>query len=287
MRKEPLKIEKRRAPFSRWRGSASVKRVVFSTKDGKPVLLTKTNNGFYAQGVYVGSVHWKDGKRQRVAIKRFRRYMSPQTVDRYSTTIGDLARAGVKLPKMGMVVLPAGTVIGGKIIKGRKIGGEVLKEPEAVQVSQLWGSSKRGSKMSTGGWDKTWSMFYDKAARHEAVGELAKVCNAGYVPSSDLLEPLYKTRHALPMDIDEVVKGNGANHVAGELVDAMVGMSKACEWKPKEFTYESRFKEFLAMVETAKKHANPEVRGALEAHLNESRLRAIRNRMEAEDTSEK
>lgn len=278
--REPLKgkPDKPNAPFGEWKSPADVKRVVFSTSGGKPVLLAKSNEGFYAKGIFVGSVHWKDGKRQRVAIKRFRREMPTEKVRAYSTAIKDLVNAGVKLPKMGMVVLPAGT----------RIGSEVLKRPEAVQVSQLWGSSKKGSKLAMGDmWSKTWSMFYDKDARHEAVGELTKVCNAGYVPSSDLLEPLYKTKHALPMDLDEVIRVSDANHLAGELVDTMVGMSKACEHNAGEYTYESRFKEFLEMVKTAKKHANPEVKKALEAHLDANRLKAIKSRMTSEDLDEK
>ncbi|MBU0636524.1 hypothetical protein KKE06_05865 [Candidatus Micrarchaeota archaeon] len=98
----------------------------------------------------------------------------------YQKVINDLVKAGVRLPKMAMTKLPSG---------------------EWVQVSQLFGSTRKGSKIV----DKS---FYieTREARKEAVVELTKIANAGYYPTRDSFERFKDiSKGIIPFDLDNQV----------------------------------------------------------------------------------
>ncbi len=139
--------------------------------------------------IYFGRLKLKEGKRPRVAIKRFINPLTSEEAKAYQQVIEDLHNAGVRLPKMGLILLPEGT----------KIGTEVLQDPEWVQVSQLFGATEKGSKLI----NKSNFKITDPTAKVEALIELTKVANAGYYPAEDLVEPfITQSKGVLPFDID-------------------------------------------------------------------------------------
>lgn len=98
------------------RTSDQVKTVNFSTDDdGNLRKLGERANG----AAYIGRVRFEDGTVKRVAIKRFKnrntgemRSMPDDEAQRYQQAIDDLTAAGVMIPKMGMVKIRAGTILG-------------------------------------------------------------------------------------------------------------------------------------------------------------------------------
>ena len=165
-------------------------RVSFSTNsEGNPILLG--GNTRRHTGVYVGRVHFKDGSINRVAIKRFGLLRNDEyAAQKTNEVIKHLVEAGVSLPKMRMIKLP----------KGTPFGKEQLVDDEWVLVSQLFGSTQKGSKLHP----KSWVLLSDKESRKEAVAELTKVTNAGYPPADDIIEPLMGKQGVVPFDLDEI-----------------------------------------------------------------------------------
>lgn len=159
--------------------SAKFRRATFSK--GK-------NGGFLKIGgnafgiVYAGRL-WLGAKPIRVAIKTFYTPLTDAAAQSYQRVISDLRAAGVRLPKMGIIKIPT----------------RVHPEGEWVQVSQLFGSSK-GSKIAA----KSQFFISNPAGRREAIAELTKVANAGYMPCSDIVEPFKEaSKGIMPLDIDQ------------------------------------------------------------------------------------
>lgn len=158
-------------------------RVKFSLGiEGTPVRI-----GGHGYGdVYIGRMRFRDGKWKRVAIKVFREQLSYEKASSYRACIARLLKAGVRLPKMGLV----------------KMKTQRAPDGEFVQVSQLFGSTSMGSKMT----NKADGNFKTGKARLEAVAELTKVANAGYMPETDLIEEFSGGKGAIPIDLDTIVK---------------------------------------------------------------------------------
>lgn len=211
--------------------------------------------------VFVGRLKLKDGKRPRVAIKRFINSLSHDEAKRYQQTIVDLHNAGVRIPKMGMVLLPPGT----------QIGNEVLKYSEWVQVSQLFGSTEKGSKLV----GKSHFKITDPKAKVEALIELTKVANAGYYPAEDIVEPFrVQAKGVIPFDIDMLA-------IEGK-TDVMTRAEKIVDIINDLFPHSERAYAF----EIANETAIPELRQALwhewrtvTREQQEQRTRERQNRM--------
>lgn len=149
--------------------------------------------GFAYGNIYVGSMRLQS-KNKRVAIKRFISKIDDKKASQYQQTIEDLIRAGVRLPKMGMV----------KLLKGTRIGQEILKDDEWVQVSEFFGINESGqlkSKLVNKGTFKNLT----ENQKRLALIELIKVVNAGYTPSGDLIEAFISKDFILPFDLDVIV----------------------------------------------------------------------------------
>lgn len=160
------------------------KRVNFS----HPVTIGGSNRG----NVYVGRLHFKDGTKPRVAIKTFHNGLSTETARQYQKVIDDLISAGIPLPKMGMALIPAGT----------KIGDFKIPTREWVQVSQLFGSTKKGSKLV---W-KSYLELAQQTEKEDAAKMFGKVANLGYSPTIDFVEPFRNKTGVVPIDIDLLVE---------------------------------------------------------------------------------
>jgi hypothetical protein len=108
-----------------------------------------------------------------------------------------------------------------KLPAGHKIGSETLKNPEWFQVMQLFGSSKKGSKLTE---QALMTYFGPMPARSEAVRIMTRAVNAGYSPHIDLVEPFKPetpTKWLLPFDVDVFARKpkKPVNERATELVN--------------------------------------------------------------------
>src|SRR3989344_5674142 len=82
-----------------WKGSAEVRRLLFSKSRGKLIRIGGRHRG----DIYIGRVVFEDGKRHRVAIKRFKIPLNDDRARRYQKVINELKEVGVRLPKMAMI----------------------------------------------------------------------------------------------------------------------------------------------------------------------------------------
>jgi len=157
--------------------------------DKKTKFSPKLGAGAYGR-VCFGRMKFQGGKTQRVAIKVFKEPLSDEKASNYQKVIDDLRNAGVRIPKMAMV----------KIDTGR------FNEPEWVQVSQLFGSISKGSKIAT---NSPWEHI-NLAQFEEGVVELTKAFNAGYYPSMEFFEPFRdSSKGGIPIDLDLLVEYSG------------------------------------------------------------------------------
>jgi len=179
------------APSERpsWKAPEDVEIVTFSARDdGTAVRLGGNDYG----RVFAGRMRFRDGSMSRVAIKTFLSPLSDGEAGDYGRAIEELKSAGVRIPKMGMVKLRTGT----------KIGTEELAHDEWAQISQLFGSVAKGSKIQ----GKSQGTLLSPKGRLEAVEELTKVANAGHYPVVDIFEPLAdESKGIIPLDIDTLV----------------------------------------------------------------------------------
>lgn len=172
-----------------WKTPEDVSLVTFSTDErGELIRLGGNTRG----NVYVGRMRFTDGSAHRVAIKRFHKNhrLSDEMAARYNTTISDLRESGVALPKMAAV----------KVKKGTHFGNLNLPDDEWMQVSQLFGSSKRKSKLRH---LTPFNAPESPQAKRDSIEQLTRVANAGYWPAYDIVQP-FKDREkgAVPIDID-------------------------------------------------------------------------------------
>ncbi len=219
------------------KGPQDVTRIKFSSGVGGKLVRI---GGFDYGSIYIGRMRFEGGKWKRVAIKVFKKPLTDEKVKLYRTCIARLTKAGVRLPKMGLV----------------KMKTKHAPKGEFVQVSQLFGSTGKGSKLT----NKIDANFTSKKARLEAVGELTKVANAGYLPEIDLVEEFTRGRKgAIPIDIDTLVtyeilfgpvKKGG---IADSLVSAIEKIGQTVEAK-----------EYKQFYDTAFKVASPSMKKALE-----------------------
>lgn len=215
-----------------------VQRIWFSTgSNGKRVRI----GGFHYADIYIGRMVI-DGKNHRVAIKVFKAHekLSDRRAKIYQSTINDLWKAGVMLPKTGMYKLP-------------KEGW--------VQVSQLFGSVKKYSKIV----NKSHLDIKSAKGRREAVEQSIKVANAGYFPALDLIEPFENRKKGIiPIDLDSVVKykimfgTKDPDKRALFVLDAVETIAQP--------TSNAEYKKLLGV---ALEHASPEMKKALKDRIVE------------------
>lgn len=165
-----------------WKKPEDVKRLSFSRD--KAGQLTRIG-GAFAGSVYIGRLIFNNGSKHRVAIKLFHKPISNEVAARYQKTIEDFRNAGVQIPKMAMLKIPT---------ERRPRRGEW------VMASQLFGSSKKGSKI----WNQTFlTLIRTAEGRSEATREFTKTANAGYIPYADLIEPFKDlSKGVIVIDID-------------------------------------------------------------------------------------
>ncbi len=156
-----------------------VKMVNFSTtEDGRLRKLGERANGV----VYFGRVRFDDGSIGRVAIKRFKdrhtgqmRSMDDAEANRYQNAIDALTENGVDLPKMGMVKLAAGTVLGRN--QGFTLEPEALKAGSPLEaVKRQRGVSQKvtGAQYSAGELTLSYTSGKKETLYEEAPGRFVK-----------------------------------------------------------------------------------------------------------------
>ncbi len=165
--------------MSPWKISAEVKKATLSkNKSGtlKPI------GGGSGGNIFVGRV-WFGRKPVRVAIKVFHSPISDEKAEQHNQAIAKLQAAGVRLPKIGMIKMqtPFGL--------------------EWIQVSQLFGSTKHSKLVN-----KSHLEIQGVQNKLEALEELTKVANAGFVPSADIIEPFKRNeKGVIPIDINYMI----------------------------------------------------------------------------------
>ncbi len=222
-------------PF--WRKRNEIRRVKISNGSRGPVRI----GGHFYGHVYVGRIFFKDGKSKRVAIKVFRAKIPAEKAALYQKAIKDLAAAGVRIPKMSIAKMPT----------------ERSPEGEWVLVSQLFGSSRRGSKIE----NKSWLSLNTWKGKLEAVDELTKVASAGYCPASDLLEPFKEeSKGVIVFDLDEVIGSRRSRKASAQARANVLAASIST------ITAHDSPKVKQVLFEKAMKAASPEIRAFLREH---------------------
>jgi hypothetical protein len=248
--------------------AGDVERIKFTVgRDGQPI---KIGGKHYGE-VFLGKVSFggekqvrrrpaKDGtlrehqkrKWHRVAIKRFN---DPERAydggEWYQETIDDLRNHRVQIPKMGMVRVPKGTMF----------GKTKLEHDEWLQVSQLYGSTAKGSKIH----QKSWEHFPTPEGREIAVRELTRVADAWRNPAGDLLEPikLKDGVSVIPFDLDELHHERMADSRANELIDIMGRVSRI-PFKGKTDAEARGKREYRRLYGIAMEEATPAMKKAIE-----------------------
>jgi len=215
---------------------SKVERVWFS-KDASGKIIRI--GGYHYSDVYLGRMAI-DGRKHRVAIKVFKQgqKLSNRKAKEYQRLINTLWKAGVMLPKMGMFKFPNG---------------------EWVQVSQLFGSTGKGSKIV----NKSNLNIRSARGKAEAVEQIVKVANAGYTPIEDLVEPFRVGRKgSIPIDLDSIVNSRmefgkrSAEVRASFVMEAVETVASS-----------SSNAEYGRLCRIALKAANPGMRKALEKRI--------------------
>jgi hypothetical protein len=175
-------------PHALWKKPGDVDRVTFFERRDQVI-------GEASYGTVVrGRLHFKretgeKSRPKRVAVKLFHNSLSDADAHVYQTCIRDLANAGVRLPKMGLI----------------KTKTQRSPQGEWVQVSQLFGSTKRRKIRR-----KSYLNLQSIEEKREAIVEFTKIANAGYSPRSDVVEPFISPlsdgkRAIIPIDIDRII----------------------------------------------------------------------------------
>ncbi|MFW5877117.1 MAG: protein-tyrosine phosphatase family protein [Myxococcota bacterium] len=222
----------RRSPSARVLDETEVRVRLARGSDGKPRLLAR---GGLAR-VYAGRLVFGTGKRRRVAIKHFGVPISEQQARQMTETIEALRAAGVRLPRMAMVRTDDGNW---------------------VQVSPLFGSTGGGSKLDQQ------SLYYralDADQRAFLIEQLARVANAGHVPSLDLFLVFRERGDVIPLDLDLVVPEPDVARRATKLVICVVQVG--CDGNDRD-----------RLLAVARRAAHAELREGMDALLERERAR--------------
>ena len=189
MKKLPSKFKKEFVKEKKMFTSEDVKKVNFSKKNGKDILIGR---GFVGN-VLVGRVIFKNNTVKRVAIKRFNFPFSDTFAVNYKKVITDLQsiklRSGKPLiPKMDLV----------------KIKTKENPDGEWVQITQLFGSTKKGSKFKT----NFEGFNFSKETIDEVAEIISKLNQKGYT-SGDLFATFKKKEGVIVLDLDEFARSVG------------------------------------------------------------------------------
>lgn len=185
--------------------------------------------------IVLGRVVFRDGTRKRVAIKLLRSAMDDTTAHRTQACIERLRAQGVSLPKM--------------FVYGFSDGQWGI-------VSQLFGSRRRGSKL---GQPNQYFRLLDVHTRGEAILQLTRVAEAGYVPSLDLFVTLHTDRlEVVPLDLDLIFE-------QPELRPRVTGLMR-CAMQITEDRAERRMH-----LDTARAHARGRLLEALQIEIADHR----------------
>lgn len=176
----------RTIPFNRWKKPRDIRWVRVPEHKGKGFRL---GEGAYGT-VVIGRMRFKSGgKIRRVAVKLFRNQLNDQQARTCQEKIEALARAGVRMPKMGMVKLENG---------------------EWAQVSELFGSVGKKSKFRGNNAFK----FEQTDVKESLVEQLIRICNAGYVPTIDCFAEFSDPQKGIfVLDLDNVYKAETSRRV--------------------------------------------------------------------------
>lgn len=184
----------------------NVKRVTLARKNGEPRLL---GCGEYGR-VFAGRLHYDAAgamKVKRVAVKVFHddRKLNAEAAGNYNQVAAELIAAGEQLPRTRVLRLPRE---GSESFKG------IAKPGEWIQVSELYGSTGKGTKFvgstlaSKSGPDYVSAIdfwrdrFPTPKTRVNAVRTLTRFASRGHSPMLDAIQPLKGREYVLPMDLD-------------------------------------------------------------------------------------
>jgi len=175
-----------------WKIAEDVKRVTISGRKFKELgsrdfVPHELGCGQFGTAV-IGRVKFKDGTERRVAVKHFHKPLSDLQAHKYQEVIDELKAAGINMPKVGMYKLPSG---------------------EWVQVSSLFGSTKKGSKLFENSFSFSSSDFVatGEKATLEVFEQSLKIANLGYKPMDDIFVIMAESYYPLIMDFDLLVYG--------------------------------------------------------------------------------
>lgn len=155
--------------------------------------------------IHTGRLALPGGGSRRVAVKLFRYPVDGELAAERQRCIERLVEAGVRLPRMFMHEL----------------------DSRWVQVTPLFGSRSRGSKLSQP------SRFYERMGESErrfAVEQLVRVAEAGYRPSMDLFVIFDDGTHrVVPIDLDLITEQPSLSIRAQELVKLIIKLGETAE----------------------------------------------------------
>ncbi|MBI5553983.1 MAG: hypothetical protein HY917_04575 [Candidatus Diapherotrites archaeon] len=181
--------------------------------------------GYMTGDVFLGRIKFRGGSPNRVAIKLFHQPLTDERAGEYVAAIDALRAAGVQLPKMGLIKVGVPVID----MASLKMDQTRLRGTEWVQVSELFGSARVGSKIV----NKSSFILPDVRSKLEAVAEMTKVANAGYCPVSDLVEP-FKRRKGAPGLLGAFIK-----RPSGGIIP--IDLDRVVEWGPVPASFRTDF----------------------------------------------
>ncbi len=179
---EPLR---KRLP--RWKKTNEVKNLHFIlNQEKKPIRLETT--GRTGQH-FLARLRFTDGTIHHVIVKRYPRIdaVTSESFRRtYERGIMKLRKAGVRIPKMGLIKIPT----------------PENPKGEYVLVTPFFGSQKSGSKI-THDLDRKKEWPYE--TRRDAIEQLSRIANAGFRPSVDAIERFKNGNQVIVLDVDFIM----------------------------------------------------------------------------------
>jgi hypothetical protein len=193
-----VNLSKAGGQLNRWKTAGDIERINFTTRKyfqppmNEALLIDEGGRG----AVYFGRIKFKGVAPKRVALKVFHTPLSDKLVARYQQVIEDLRAAGLQLPKIGLVKIPVEKLKAAAITTGYSS----QQKDVWIQVTPLFGSVRNPKKM----YDKVMDSSVAPEHRADALKQLLKVVDAGYIPDAGLfaMVPGKSGRRVMPFDID-------------------------------------------------------------------------------------
>ncbi|MCK9292994.1 MAG: hypothetical protein WCY27_02035 [archaeon] len=217
-----------------------IKTIRFSKVNGKNVEIGK---GLFGK-IYIGSMTLPDGKRKKVAIKCYHQ--------NYKITDYDIKKYQEVINKVGVLKLESGETIFPKMFMTKM---EIDGKKEWVQISQLFGSVKKGSKFLP---NNKFNKFNLKNISDYIEIEM-KLFEKGINNSIDKLAYFKNNNYLVVLDIDFM-------HFSNSRKENAVFFFKNIEFLSKNINVDNKYDYLKQHYKYSRKFLSPKNRRYLDKH---------------------